>query len=105
MFPSRDRLRLIPYVTLHACKRHMLRNDVSKMSLQKHIYHILSCLKRAAYVKATELADMVGETAHLVDGETGEIITSSDEFYDDELADTNLECGFDPYAGCYTDDC
>lgn len=58
-----------------------------------------------AYVKATELADMVGETAHLVDGETGEIITSSDEFYDDELADDNLECGFDPYAGCYTDDC
>lgn len=59
----------------------------------------------AAYVKATELADMTGETAHLVDGETGEIITSSDEFYDDELADANLECGFDPYAGCYTDDC
>ena len=41
-----------------------------------------------------------------------------DEF-DDELADEydladsydyyenwdNLECGFDPYAGCYTDDC
>ena len=26
----RDRLRLIPYVTLHACKRHMLRNDVRK---------------------------------------------------------------------------
>lgn len=58
-----------------------------------------------AYVKAIELADMTGETAHLVDGETGEIITSSDEFYDDELADDNLECGFDPYAGCYTDDC
>ena len=58
-----------------------------------------------AYVKATELADMVGETAHLVDGETGEIITSSDEFYDDELVDANLECGFDPYMGCYTDDC
>lgn len=58
-----------------------------------------------AYVKATELADMIGETAHLVDGETGEIITSSDEFYDDELADANLECDFDPYAGCYTDDC
>ena len=59
----------------------------------------------AAYVKATELADMTGETAHLVDSETGEIITSSDEFYDDELADANLECSFDPYAGCYTDDC
>ena len=58
-----------------------------------------------AYVKATELADMTGETAHLVDGETGEIITSSDEFYDDELEDDNLECGFDPCAGCYTDDC
>lgn len=59
----------------------------------------------AAYTKATELADMVGETAHLVDGETGEIIASSDEFWDEELSDANLECGFDPYVGCYTDDC
>ena len=58
-----------------------------------------------AYVKATELADMTGEVAHLVDGETGKIITSSDDFYNDELADDNLECGFDPYMGCYTDDC
>ena len=62
----------------------------------------------AAYVKATEIADMTGETAHLVDGETGEIITSSVERYNDELdayEDANLECGFDPYVGCYTDDC
>ena len=59
----------------------------------------------AAYTKATELADMVGETVHLVDGETGEIIASSDEFWDEEPSDANLECGFDPYAGCYTDDC
>ena len=48
---------------------------------------------------------MTGETAHLVDGETGEIIASSDEFCDEESSDTNLECGFDPYMGCYTDDC
>ena len=62
----------------------------------------------AAYLKATEIADLTGETAHLVDGETGEVITSSDERYNDELdayEDANLECGFDPYAGCYTDDC
>ena len=31
------------------------------------------------YAKASELADMIGEIAHLVDGETGEIIANSDD--------------------------
>ena len=31
------------------------------------------------YVKASELADMIGEIAHLVDGETGEAIANSDD--------------------------
>ena len=58
------------------------------------------------YRKAYELADMIGETANLVDGETGEVIESSDEDYDyDEPADIDNDMGFDPYMGCFSDDC
>ena len=58
------------------------------------------------YRKAYELADLLGEVANLVDGETGEIIESSDEDYDyDELADIDSDMGFDPYMGCFSDDC
>ena len=60
-----------------------------------------------AYLSATTIADLSGEVANLVDGETGEVITSSDEYYNDELDDyeADVECGFDPYEGCYTYDC
>ena len=34
------------------------------------------------YAKASELADMIGEIAHLVDGETGEVIANSDDWAD-----------------------
>ena len=58
------------------------------------------------YRKAYELADLLGEVANLVDGETGEIIESSDEDYDyDEPADIDSDMGFDPYMGCFSDDC
>ena len=58
------------------------------------------------YRKAYELADMLGEVANLVDGETGEVIESSDEDYDyDEPADIDSDMGFDPYMGCFSDDC
>ena len=59
------------------------------------------------YAKASELAEMLGECAHLVSGETGEIIASSDDFddYDRDYEPDYSECGFDPYAGCYTYDC
>lgn len=57
------------------------------------------------YRKAVELADITGEIAYLADGETGEIIAYSDEFYNDELESDYDECGFDPYEGCYTYDC
>lgn len=58
------------------------------------------------YRKAYELADLLGETANLVDGETGEVIESSDEDYDyDEPADIDSDMGFDPYMGCFSDDC
>lgn len=30
------------------------------------------------YEKAAELGEMIGDTVHLVDGETGEVIASSD---------------------------
>lgn len=58
------------------------------------------------YRKAYELADLLGEIANLVDGETGEVIESSDEDYDyDEPADIDSDMGFDPYMGCFSDDC
>lgn len=58
------------------------------------------------YRKAYELADLLGEVANLVDGETGEVIESSDEDYDyDEPADIDSDIGFDPYMGCFSDDC
>lgn len=58
------------------------------------------------YRKAYELADLLGEVVNLVDGETGEVIESSDEDYDyDEPADIDSDMGFDPYMGCFSDDC
>ena len=58
------------------------------------------------YRKAYELADLLGEVANLVDGETGEVIESSYEDYDyDEPADIDSDMGFDPYMGCFSDDC
>ena len=32
------------------------------------------------YEKAAELGEMIGDTVHLVDGETGEVIASSDDW-------------------------
>ena len=58
------------------------------------------------YRKAYELADLLGEVANLIDGETGEVIESSDEDYDyDEPANIDSDMGFDPYMGCFSDDC
>ena len=56
------------------------------------------------YNKTCELADLLGETASLVDGETGEVIQYSDD-WDDEPAGIDNDMGFDPYMGCFTDDC
>ena len=59
------------------------------------------------YRKTCELADLLGLVAHLVDGETGEVIESSyewDEGKSDYEPDAD-EVGFDPYEGCYTYDC
>lgn len=58
------------------------------------------------YRKTCELADLLDETASLVDGETGEVIQYSDDWDDDyEPADIDSDMGFDPYMGCFSDDC
>ena len=57
------------------------------------------------YRKTCELADLLGEIAYLVDGETGEVIESSDNWEDCEPADIDSDMGFDPYMGCFSDDC
>ena len=59
------------------------------------------------YRKTCELADLLGDIANLVDGETGEVIESSDDWEEDECdpePDAD-ESGFDPYEGAYTYDC
>ena len=59
------------------------------------------------YHKTCELADMLGLVAHLVDGNTGEVLASSDDEDEDEgdYEPDADETGFDPYEGCYTYDC
>lgn len=58
------------------------------------------------YNKTCEVADLLGEVANLVDGETGEVIESSDADYDyDEPDDIDSDMSFDPYTGCFSDDC
>lgn len=58
------------------------------------------------YRRACKLADLLGEIASLVDGETGEVIASSDDYDEDyEPADIDSDMGFDPYMGCFSDDC
>ena len=57
------------------------------------------------YRKTSELADLLGEVAYLVDGKTGEVIESSDNWEDYEPADIDSDMGFDPYMGCFSDDC
>lgn len=56
------------------------------------------------YESAKSIAEMTGRVAHIVSGETGEILESS-ESYDEDYEPDYDECGFDPYAGCYTYDC
>ena len=60
------------------------------------------------YEAAKSIAEMTGRVAHIVSGETGEILESSEDFEEcdfEDCFDDCDECGFDPYAGCYTWDC
>lgn len=49
------------------------------------------------------------ENIRAVDLDTGEVIFDWQEqvpaVYNDEPADIDDDCGFDPYLGCYTEDC
>lgn len=55
------------------------------------------------WVKTKELAELLGVFAFMVWDETGELIASTGE--EEEPADIDDDCGFDPYEGCYTYDC
>lgn len=55
------------------------------------------------WVKTKELAELLEVFAFMVWDETGELIASTGE--EEEPADIDDDCGFDPYEGCYTYDC
>ena len=57
------------------------------------------------YRKTCELADLLGLVAHLVDGETGEVLESSDDEDEGDYEPDADEVSFDPYEGAYTYDC
>lgn len=61
------------------------------------------------YRKVIEVAEMLGTEASLVYAETGEVVDCSSDWddydHDYEPADIDSDCGFDPYMGCFSDDC
>ncbi len=58
------------------------------------------------YDAAKVIAAYTDREASLVWDETGEEVAYFDPNEgDDEPADIDSDCGFDPYMGCYTDDC
>lgn len=57
------------------------------------------------YRKVIEVAEMLGTDASLVYAETGEVVDCSSDWDDGEPADIDSDCGFDPYTGCFSDDC
>ena len=62
----------------------------------------------ACYEAAKTIGECTGKCVSLVWDETGEEVAYSDpskEDFDDEPADIDDDCGFDPYEGCFTFDC
>ena len=62
----------------------------------------------ACYEAAKTIGKYADRSVSLVWDETGEEVAYSDpfeEYFEDEPADIDNNCGFDPYLGCYTDDC
>ena len=62
----------------------------------------------ACFEAAKTIGECVGCNVSLVWDDTGEVIAYEDftgEEYDDEPADIDDDCGFDPYEGCFTYDC
>ena len=43
------------------------------------------------------------EWVDVIDMDTGEVV--ADRYAFDEVDNCDDDCGFDPYLGCYTDDC
>lgn len=46
--------------------------------------------------------DVIG---YLTAEEVLEMVDTMDTYEDDEPADIDSDCGFDPYMGCFSDDC
>ena len=62
----------------------------------------------ACYEAAKTIGKYADRSVSIVWDETGEEVAYSDpseEYFEDEPADIDDDCGFDPYLGCYTDDC
>lgn len=62
----------------------------------------------ACYEAAKTISEYTGNGVSLVWDETGDEVACSDsfvEYFDDEPADIDDDCGFDPYEGCFTYDC
>lgn len=62
----------------------------------------------ACYEAAKTIGKYADRSVSLVWDETGEEVAYSDpseEYFEDEPANIDDDCGFDPYLGCYTDDC
>lgn len=58
----------------------------------------------ACYEAAKTIGEYADRSVSLVWDDTGEEVAYSDPS-DDEPADIDDDCGFDPYLGCFTDDC
>lgn len=73
-------------------------NPIANVSGTEYAYEV--------YAKTQELAELLGKTCALVWDDTAEEVASYDpeEGFEYELDEVD-ECGFDPYAGCYTFDC
>lgn len=73
-------------------------NWIAEISGTEYAYEV--------WAKVKELAELLSETATLVDNETTEVIEEYDPEEDSEdYEPEELESGFDPYEGCYTFDC
>lgn len=62
----------------------------------------------ACYEAAKTIGKYADRSVSFVWDETGEEVAYSDpseEYFEDEPADIDDDCGFDPYLGCFTDDC
>lgn len=62
-------------------------------------------LDTAADFVMAAFEDGYGDTFTIVDGHTGEVLMTFEDEDPDPEPYYNEDMGFDPYMGCYTDDC